>query len=153
MTTIAYDVKTLAADGQSTSNDIAIQMDRVKIRENIGQYKAVAHCGDIIHMDAFIEWIKAGESGEALSKGDGGLICIDHLGNCYTYRPSTSKTRQKEIAPISDGSGWIIALAAMKAGADAVKAVEIASTMDIYTGGKIRSWTLGPLTTEDLSND
>jgi ATP-dependent protease HslVU (ClpYQ) peptidase subunit len=43
--------------------------------------------------------------------------------------------------PYAIGSGWREAVAALRAGASPAMAVKIAATIDVYTGGKITSYS------------
>ncbi|OBU85480.1 hypothetical protein [Chromobacterium subtsugae] len=45
-------------------------------------------------------------------------------------------------APMAIGSGKLPVLAAMRAGADARRAVEVAISMDVFSGGHIRTAVL-----------
>jgi len=141
MTTIAWDGKTLAVDSKETCSGTVISTKAKKLYTDIGQYKAVAVCGGSADCQKIIEWIMQGEGkGVPSNLEDSAVIAIDCKGRAYKYlSPHLNKT--KINPPYADGSGWEIALGAMDAGATAVEAVKIASKRDVYTGGRIRSYT------------
>lgn len=56
---------------------------------------------------------------------------------CFLYETSNDCLKVDEL-PIAIGTGTPYAMGAMLAGADAVKAVEICSQLDIYTGGEVQ---------------
>lgn len=140
MTTIAWDGKTLAVDGRMSEGDTISNESIKKLFLNIGQYKAVAISGKYGQMLEFVEWLK-NEDSDSFPEAEGRAICIDRKGKLYEYQPKQCKIRFEPKTPYSDGSGWLIALGAMDAGATAVEAVKIAIRRDVYTGGKIKSYT------------
>lgn len=139
MTTIAWDGKTLAVDGQVTSSDIIRDKDHKKLFINVGEYKAIAISGSMDDMLKTVEWIRGGENGE-MPPGDGHLLCITKVGAAYSYFPDHKIIRSVEKGVVASGSGFPIAMGAMDAGATAIQAVKIACKRDVYSGGKIRHY-------------
>ena len=142
MTTIAWDGKTLAVDSMVTSGGIVTSIDQKKLFTDVGQYKAVAISGSIVCMNALIEWIKNGEEGDPPKMEEyDSIMCVDKDGRMLTFWHHSSREPQNNSGITSGGNGWEIALGAMEAGANAVEAVEIACKLNIYTGGKVQSYT------------
>ena len=142
MTTIAWDGKTLAVDSMVTSGSTIISIDQEKLFIDIGRYKAVAISGSIVCMEALIEWICNGENGDPPKVDDyDSLMCVDEDGRMLTFWHDSSKKPQYNSGITAGGNGHEIALGAMEAGATAVEAVEIACKLNIYTGGKVQSYT------------
>lgn len=141
MTTIAWDGKTLAVDSKETANGTIISTSRKKLYLDQGQYKAVAISGDLVDCLNIIDWIASGGLGDkpAIPEGSS-IIAIDECGRAYRYI-SPCLIRLEIKAPYGDGSGYELVLGAMDAGATAVEAVKIACKRDVYTGGRVRSYT------------
>lgn len=142
MTTIAWDGKTLAVDSASVSNDVFTSRSAKKMFKSVGRYNAVAITGCLIQMGDFIQWLKDGEKGVP-PDSDGSAVCISRDGKAYSYWPKESKSRSLENGVSSNGTGWKIALGAMDAGATAIEAVKISSKRDVFTAGRIQSYTVG----------
>lgn len=141
MTTIAWDGKTLAIDSKMCSADIIESITIQKLYLDIGEYKAVAFCGGYAEALDVIDWLKAGRKDD-FPKGDSGcVLCVDGKGSLYSYNFTGKGRRILRKGVYADGSGWLLALGAMDAGATAVEAVKIAGNRDVYTGGRIRSYT------------
>jgi 20S proteasome alpha/beta subunit len=134
MTTIAYRNGVLAADTRETEKD-TIYSDRVrkvhKLRD--GSLYAAAGSGEACEMllQSLIKRTKcpAPLDVEALHvKPDGSLwVCAGNAWLPMDYEPYYAM-----------GSGATVALAAMDAGADAVKAVRIAIKRNTHTGGRVQ---------------
>jgi len=129
MTTIAWDGKTLAADSQMTSDYIeTVSLNKILINKDhtIG---GVGSCSDIKRFSQDIS-MQIGKECEA-------LVISNKTGKCQYHCDSGSPLDMNFITAI--GSGAKFAMGAMLAGADAKQAVKIASKLDPYTGGRIRS--------------
>ena len=144
MTTIAWDGKTLAVDSMVTSGSTVTSTTEKKLFLDIGRFKAIAVTGTIVQLLPLIEWIKNGENGDCPKMDDtDSVMGVTEDGNILTFWHGYSKTGQQSDGCVSGGNGWEIAMGAMDAGADAVRAVEIACERNVYTGGKVRSYTVG----------
>jgi 20S proteasome alpha/beta subunit len=140
LTTIAWDGKSLAVDSRTTCGGNVMTDNTVKLHKNVGRFLAVAFSGDHAPMSDFLEWIKGGEKGDA-PKGDVNIVAIGKNKKAYAlWREQSSKFINID-APYTDGTGHQIAQGAMDAGATAVEAVKISIKRDVYTGGKVRSYT------------
>jgi 20S proteasome alpha/beta subunit len=144
VTTIAWDGKTLAVDSRSTSNGVVISDKETKLYINVGVYQAVAITGSMTEMPAFVDWLRHGEQGDR-PKSEGCALCIAANGKAYTFHTEKIGGPVEEFPPSANGSGWEIALGAMDAGATAVEAVKIACKRDVYSGVKVRSFTVDKL--------
>jgi len=142
MTTIAWDGKTLAVDSSASRADTLMSIKTKKLFLNIGRFKAIAFCGTMHDAAPVLDWIDAGEKDE-IPKNDGEfiLVCVDQKGACYTIHDGGTANFIKHNEPLAHGSGQLIALGALYAGATAVEALKIACKRDIYTGGRVRSYT------------
>lgn len=137
MTTIAYRDGVLAADSQATAGG-KFEGSVVKIAKR-GQCLA-AVCGLAPQARAFLDWFRAGMTGDCPYLGD-----KDDCAWGFIYTPTNRVLWFKPGGPEdfhspihSTGSGAEIALGAMHAGATPQEAVAIAAKIDIHTGGQIR---------------
>ena len=141
MTTIAWDGKTLAADGQVTIGDSGIMtLKRQKIFKKVGIFDVLAFAGSLEPVDKFLAWARNPEEGEP-PEGEytviyaiGGNLAFSHMSTPIINAVTIGKG---EID--AWGSGSQFALGAMHAGKTAIQAVNIAIKCDAFTGGKVRS--------------
>jgi len=131
MTTIAFDGTTMAGDGRVTADDVIARDDEVKVHR-IGE-KLIGFAGDTRFAALFIKWIEAGGLWPLPDDADyAGLVWDGRELLMYV-------TQEPDVAavPWAIGSGRHAALAVMRSGGDAAKAVEVAMTMDVFSGGVI----------------
>ncbi len=152
MTTIAWDGKTLAADGQSTLDGLICSLKEQKI----------------YHPDSGVEWLVNGEKVLAIgAAGDCGaeFELQEKLANGITYATEfstafgfsaiaicgpnrayliSSKEDSAKISlclqvdPYALGSGATVAITAIHLGESAIEAVNTAIEMDVYSGGRVQ---------------
>ena len=141
MTTIAWDGKILAVDSQCVASDIIINNNEQKLFLDVGPYKAVAISGSLQEMILFIRWLDRRDNTDQPELREGGVaVCVCENGALYTYFSQHKGNPQPHHGIFTAGTGCEIALGAMEAGANAIKAVEIACKRDIYTGGKVHHY-------------
>lgn len=138
MTTIAWDGSSLCVDSQSTIEDCITSINEQKLWLGVGKYSAVAMCGDIKDFPAIVKWLKNGHK-RPLENINSTAICVREDGRCVRFIEG-SNAPEKIDDVFADGSGWKIALAVMKAGGTAKKALKTARKLDVYTGGKIHQY-------------
>ncbi|AXE31624.1 hypothetical protein DK842_18000 [Chromobacterium phragmitis] len=143
MTTIAFDGKTMAADGRSTADNIiitdeAVKLHRIETNRWSQRPAIVGISGEATAGSAVLSWLR-GEGHPDASRDWCALIWDGE-----TARTVTADCLTPEIwpGPIAIGSGKLPALAAMRAGVDAPRAVEVAITMDVHSGGMVSSISL-----------
>jgi hypothetical protein len=136
VTTIAWDGKTLAVDSRMTGGCMVRSEEAKKLfaLEN-GSY--LAGCGEMQDVLLAVEWLNDGaKKDEKPTLGDEFAALIMDCGRCY--RIEKKLLRWDVCAPFAAaGSGYEVALGAMAAGADAVRAVEIASRFDPGTNARV----------------
>lgn len=141
MTTIAWDGKTLAADGQVTVGDSGIMtLKRQKIFKNVGMFDVLAFAGSLEPVGEFLEWAKNPGDGVPPEGEYTVIFAVD--GTLHYSHMKTPIMQSVEIGKgdiDAWGSGAAYALGAMRSGKTAVQAVNIAIQCDAYTGGKVRS--------------
>ncbi len=139
MTTIAWDGKTLAADRQSTYNGTATPTTKIFRVVKHGRAKLFGCAGDSGECQAYARWMRRGGKKPALS--DIAVLTIDHKGRVFVMSDKwiIARVRVKKWAL---GSGTDFAMGAMFAGADAEKAVHIATVLDTKTGLGVDTLTL-----------
>lgn len=146
VTTIAFDGKTMASDGRVTADDVIVRDDEAKVRR-VGE-KLIGFAGDTRFAALFVRWVEMG-GGWPLPEGAdyAGLVWDGHELLMYL-------SPQPDVAavPWAIGSGRHAALAVMRAGGDAVKAVEVAKTMDMYSGGVVTAIQLTPQSCTEVSD-
>jgi len=144
MTTIAYDGKIIAGDGRITAGATIIGGDCKKLLyvQTTAHRCIVAFAGDLVVKTRFNNWVAGGMTAKGwaeLELDDGEFEAFVTTKDGILYF-SDSKHPVEYAAPCATGSGMDFALAAMKAGKNAVEAVELASELDIYTGGEITAY-------------
>jgi len=144
MTTIAFDGKSVAADGWQMTDDGTIDRQHIqKIFEaKTNRYAVVGGAGETDAVNAFVEWIMGGTPKRTYPE-----ICKERADYCEYFAVTVDgllEMYERTAKPVSSskhidafGSGRRLALGAMAAGASAENAVRIASQFDIRTGGKI----------------
>ena len=135
MTTIAFDGEVIASDSQS-STDFVDQNSAKKLFRKKGKVFGVA--GDYAQCLAVIDWLM-GEKKPTFNDDCFTVVVIEDGQAqiyCNEFYPYPAQP------PFAFGSGGVFAMAAMLAGADAKRAVEIACQLDENSGGKVRQLTV-----------
>jgi hypothetical protein len=134
VTTIAYDGKTLAADSRLTSCNNAPAGEVTKAWST-PDGSLWAHSGAGQDYERLRQWAEGNREGPAPELDEGVLVHITPAGLVRQWwGKGWLEARAEQFAW---GSGERIARGAMLAGADARRAVEIASVLDTDTGGEI----------------
>ena len=134
MTTIATDGKMMAADGMVCDDDTIVDLAFAKLRR-LADGTVIGLAGSAYDLDAVADWLGGAardapfptldKSSETLMLlPDGRVRFMDHKGRCIDT-----------AIPAATGSGMKFALAAMYAGVDPFRAVEIAARLDVHSGG------------------
>lgn len=143
MTTIAFDGKTMAADGRITYGDIICTDDDSKIyrlEDNRWSHKPVIVGieGEASGRAEILKWCET----DAKDKPEGEWSALIYDGSTIFVVDVKNESPELWESGVAIGSGYLAAMAAMRAGADARRAVEVAITMDVYSGGKITTMEL-----------
>jgi ATP-dependent protease HslVU (ClpYQ) peptidase subunit len=134
MTTVAYRWGTLAADSRMMSNGWIHRYGAEKLHR-LPDGGVAGVTGTYAEAMAFIAWLQGGETGEKPPLSESTVIRLRKDGSLTIYEAGASFNVETEFG--AWGSGSPAANAAMYMGADAAKAVEIASLLDDSTGGKV----------------
>jgi hypothetical protein len=134
MTTIAWDGKCVAAESRKTLESFLFPADYNKIEQR-GE-EVFAHCGVSALFMPMIEWYLAGAIPKDYPTGGDIWFLVFRKGRAFCFTPNTPYPDEAH-APFGWGSGGVYAIGAMRAGADARRAVEIAIECDIESGGRI----------------
>lgn len=153
MTTIAWDGKTLAADSQSTTGSFLCSTKEEKLhkpgckdvwRINGEEILCFGASGDCGSEQAIIDALISGftyktELPDILAFA--AIAAVSHQRCFLIFKDSGKKTASISLhkEKFAVGSGSDIARTAMHLGNDSVRAVQIASELDVYTGGEIKS--------------
>jgi ATP-dependent protease HslVU (ClpYQ) peptidase subunit len=137
LTTIATDGFKLAGDGRSTRNDSITGRDHIKV-VSLPDGSIVGGAGRTADAERALRHLLAEAPGDL--KGDFTLLRLFKNGKIAVYE-GTLLSPISMKAPAAIGSGSDAAMGAMLAGADARTAVQIAAKLDVYTGGKITSYS------------
>lgn len=137
MTTIATDGYAVAGDGRSTRNDSVTGNNRRKVHP-LPDGSVVGGAGRTADAERAIRTLTEMTNDEV--KGDYALIRLYPSGKVEIYEGSL-KSPIRSKAPHAIGTGSDVAMGAMLAGATAQEAVKIAGKIDIYTGGKVTSYS------------
>lgn len=139
MTTIVWDGKTLAVDSQTSYDDRMSRMHVRKLFLNVGNYAAVAVCGESAAWPAMVDWVHRGCDALDWKDWRGAIWCVKDDGTCHRH---ASGYPEVILAAEADGSGEAFAVGAMEMGADAVQALRVAMKWDLYSGGDVQSYTI-----------
>lgn len=129
MTVVAWDGKILAADRIRTYGDMLATGTKIK---RLDDGSIIAMTADIINGQRMMKWYAAGAKKEKYPKTDkdGGfaLLIVADKNGCRSYYSD----RDEEPVEVEDsffawGVGREAAIGALEMGADAVRAVEVAS--------------------------
>lgn len=144
MTTIAWDGKTLAADRQTSYGTTPMPSTKIEKIKWKGKEALIGSAGRCEDCDNVIDWIKTGKNKPEIdddnrdfsiivvTKDDGVLYAAQSL---YFHKVGHNQW--------AIGSGGDYALGAMKFGATAAQAIEIASQLDTQTGLGVDTLTFG----------
>ncbi|MBB1614517.1 proteasome subunit beta [Pseudomonas sp. UMC65] len=140
MTTIAYKDGVIACDSRQTRADAIVSDDCLKCQvvDGVSFFLAGAVCDEKALIAAYFGTPSSAPvecSGYVVD--DGKLLMVGH-----DDRTGIWKQELDPLNPDAIGSGSAYALAAMDMGASAEEAVRAAMRRDIYTGGKIRTFTV-----------
>ncbi len=138
MTTIAYDGKVLAVDSQTSANDMRIGSAQKII--HLADGRLLAFAGSCSCVPEIVSWLNGGEKPTLFENesADGIIVSLD--GSAVEINKNLRM--YPACVPWSGGSGWIIALVAMRCGKTAFEAIEIACEMDNGSGLPVRHVTL-----------
>lgn len=145
MTTVAYRDGVLAADRLATLGDVRHAVS-AKLTD-LGSDGALAITGNVGDAGKLRDWLQTdrtsprpdvGKEGRLIHVSVEGVVTIYEDGGSFVIKPIDG-------GGLAWGSGAAAATAAMLMGADAVRAVEIASMVDVYTGEGIESIDLTEL--------
>ncbi|QKJ17308.1 hypothetical protein [Yersinia kristensenii] len=152
MTTIAWDGKTLAADGQSTSGDLICSLKEQKIyypaggvewRVNDEKVLAIGAAGDCGAEFELQEKLANGITYATEFSPAFGFSAIAICGPNRAYLISSKEDSAKislciQVDPYALGSGATVAITAIHLGESAIEAVNTAIEMDVYSGGRVQ---------------
>ena|ERR1700729_4277336 len=155
MTVVAFDGKTIAADGATWCGSIMITglSQKLYVVRNV----CISGCGARVDILRFVDWWKRREassrpaqlaypsfSGKKLDEQSAFFVFYAD-GRIEEYNEESSFPLPHYELPFAGGAGMLSALAAMKAGANARRAVEIACEIDKDCGGEIMTVELSSL--------
>lgn len=163
MTTLAFCNGVLAADSQSTQDETVGLGEAKKIfTPNEDEYwdiqgikvLAFALCGNAQDLAYVKEELSVGVTHRTRIQGpevlDFLIMAVTEDGTCWYWGINRNPRRQHNydvvvLEPLpgsgTGGSGQTIAKAVLSVTGCAVKAIEVASKLDLYTGGPIQTWT------------
>ena len=136
MTTIAIDDNTIAADGLAVRNDIKESFNCQKLIKRDGVIYAMAgrleHCLDLVDL-------LSNRTDEIDPDIEGNVIAVyEDSVRIYWLKDGVMDSDLVE-PPYAIGSGADYAYSAMKLGLSAKEAVKHAASIDLHTGGKIKT--------------
>lgn len=144
ITVIAFDGKTIAADGMSLSGTLRKNMSLKKLVVIDGIcLSGVGFASEIEH---FIAWWRAGQDKDKfpiVTPHESLMLVIYPDGRVQEYDGQSTPVAVR--VPMAWGAGRTYALGAMLAGGDARRAVEIACELDNECGGETQVITLDEL--------
>lgn len=148
MTTIAWDGKSISAEGQLTCDDVIVQSDCRKVR--VQGHVIFALTGALVLFDQLVDWWFAGCDPQKLPVMHGPdrgwcLVVIDLRDFPVVAHQITSEDPYADPcpAPWAWGTGRMVALGALAAGQSAEEAIRTACKFDIYSGGDIITVNVG----------
>ncbi|CNI75380.1 hypothetical protein [Yersinia pekkanenii] len=156
MTTIAWDGRTLATDGQSTLNGLVCSLTEQKIytpaehekwKVNGDEVLAIAISGDCGAEYELRDKLAKGVTYETEFSSDSRFSAIAIRGPFQAYGISSQEnSTQISFYPLTEhcavGTGATVASTAMKLGKTAIEAIDVAIEMDVYSGGNVQAYTV-----------
>lgn len=150
MTTLAYRAGVMAADSKTSAGETnyarATKIHKLSDGSLVGFTGRSTACQrmlDIMKQETIVD---GGLSHDMFTecRGAAGLYVDADSGKVF-YLEGGKRSGYTELEGefFAEGSGFIVALAAMKAGASAKKAVEIACDLDNNSGGPVTTLALG----------
>lgn len=137
MTTIAANTEMIVTDSQISDGDQTWAVDKV-VRINGGLY---ATAGDAVDGERFYEWVRGGRRGRKPKLDEDGFNALV-LNKSGLYWLDCKLHPMEMKLPFAIGSGGKAARAAMLAGADIVRAVEIVCSIDAGSALPVQIWHL-----------
>ncbi len=137
MTTLAWDGTTLAADSQTTLNSKVTSLSARKLCR-LDDGRLVGMSGSCHCQTGFEDWLNGKRDKPPKGDYSAVVIALDGSARCY----EDCEDYWEVGAPFARGSGESIALAAMHCGKTAEEAVELATRLDIYSGGPVTTLQL-----------
>lgn len=149
MTTIAYRKRVMAADSKTSFGDVSFA-NSTKIHK-LSDGSLIGFSGTATGCERMLDVMKHAVIGGGLNhdlftdcKGASAIYVEAATEKVYCIEGGKrSGYFELEGDFFADGSGFVVALAAMKAGASAERAVEIACELDNNSGGPVVMLTLG----------
>lgn len=140
LTVIAWDGTTLAADKRM--NNLGWGHTTTKI-QRLGNDMLAASMGDHGATERVLAWIRAGRDPEKWPDiaDDSGHVLLFHRDGRVERFENGPYPALIEDRCVAGGHGRDYALAAMYLGCDAVRAVEVASALDVYCGHGVDTLT------------
>jgi hypothetical protein len=139
MTIIACDGKSMAADGLCTGGGLIHDSEMEKVHR-LNDGRLVGICGTAYGMQPFISWLNDESPDKPSLDSSFEALVLYPDGSCRSYNDSCQWIDQP--TPCVTGSGSMVALGAMLAGADAITAVGICTKVCTGIGGKTTVWHL-----------
>lgn len=151
MTTIAWDGKTVAADGKATAGGNIVTLEFEKLIVRHGRIYGLA--GTAFMFENLIEWERGGADPEKTPKcqedDSWQLLVFDGIG--VIRYSSVAPYPEQRFAPWAFGSGADLAMGAMLHGASAFEAVMIAMQRDNDSGGRVRAINVADALKKDIA--
>jgi hypothetical protein len=140
MTTICWDGKSVAADTMACTGDYRTPAKILKVKQ-VGDI-VFAMSGMSALFEPCIKWYLDGHDPESMPCWRGGgdnasRLLVFKDGRCFAFHTSLPYP-DENFAPDAWGAGENFAIGAMKAGADARRAAEIAIECNPFTGGEVQ---------------
>jgi ATP-dependent protease HslVU (ClpYQ) peptidase subunit len=135
MTTIAARAGVIAGEGRECDDDIVVSKEAVKVYKIPGR-GVCGFSGNSEPCEVMLRSLRSGSKETPQLENMSGLL-FDLNGGLWLYEGQIWRRMRRQFYAI--GSGACFALAAMKAGADAVTACKIGAEMDPFSGGRVRS--------------
>jgi ATP-dependent protease HslVU (ClpYQ) peptidase subunit len=141
MTTIAYRDGILAVDSQITHGEIIMPYSATKfwvLNTHAGVFSGVGDLNEISILKKWLMSAKASPQPEATNSAMFHFTIANNISTVQIWEGAGTyeKTFDNYVAY---GSGAAFALGAMAAGANAVEAVKIARSFDVWTGNIVQS--------------
>ena len=143
MTTLATDGITLAADGQITCGDVVESLETKKVVK-LPDGTVVGWAGCVHAANKFVAWLQGGEDQNCRPDLTDSFVAIRINGTSEVLSYDADCHAIIMPAPHTAGSGGVLALGAMLAGASPREAVMLACKRDVYSGGKITALKARP---------
>lgn len=146
MTTVAFKAGIMACDSRYSQTAVGATRGQKIFRKRVGRKEVlIGIAGDVFAAMLFVDWY--GTADKDLQKSlvdmtDDGFIALVWDGRKLFEANRYCRLCEVDEPYYAIGSGGVHAITAMDCGKTAVQSIQMAVRRDVYSGGRVQSFTL-----------